>query len=337
MKLARWTTMAGTCFLAAVLSVPAWGNDTDYRHTATPGTLNYVEGQASMNDQTLDSKAVGNAELQDGQVLETGNGKAEILLTPGVYLRLGGNSSVKMLSTSLTNTQVAVERGEAMMEVDQIYPQNNIHISQPGADTQVVKTGLYDFDAVKSEVRVIDGKAIVEASDRSMTLKKGHELAVNSASTKAQKFNTNQVSQNDDLYRWSSLRSQYLSDANIDTARLYFDDGWYGPDWWGPGWYWDPWFMGYTFIPGDGFFYNPFGWGFYSPLGVWRAPYVVGGAHHFDGTRAVAIGRHGFRNHAVTGFRGGMGGFRGGTAGFRGGVPMRASGFGGFHGGGMRR
>jgi len=86
-----------------------------------PGTLNYVEGQASIGNQTLTSDEVGTANLQDGQVLETGNGKAEILLTPGVYLRVGSNSAVKMVSSNLTDTQVALRQGEAMLEVDQIY------------------------------------------------------------------------------------------------------------------------------------------------------------------------------------------------------------------------
>src|SRR3974390_519291 len=104
----RWKMAVGSCFLAALLSVPTWGATTDNRRTAVPGTLNYVEGQASMGDQSLNSQAVGNAELQSGQVLETGNGKAEILLTPGVYLRLGSNSSVKMVSNSLTNVEVAL-------------------------------------------------------------------------------------------------------------------------------------------------------------------------------------------------------------------------------------
>src|SRR6266404_5021345 len=107
MKLARWKTVAGGCFLAALLSVPAWGSYADKRQSAVPGTLNYVEGHASMGDQSIDSKAIGSATLEAGQVLETGNGKAEILLTPGVYLRVGSNSSVKMLSSSLTDTQVA--------------------------------------------------------------------------------------------------------------------------------------------------------------------------------------------------------------------------------------
>jgi len=333
MRLARWKTVAGSCFLAALLSLPAWGLDTDSRRQAMPGTLNYVEGQASIGDQTLSSKEVGTAELQNGQVLETGNGKAEILLTPGVYFRLGSNSAVKMVSTNLTDTQVALRKGEAMLEVDDLYKENLIHVSQPGADTRVLKTGLYDFDANDQQVRVFDGKAIVSSDDRNTTVKKGHEVALNAANAakiKSKDFDKKEITQNDDLYRWSSLRSEYLSEANVDAAQMYYSNGWYGPGWWGAGWYWDPWFDGFTFLPGDGFFYNPFGWGFYSPLMVWRAPYYGGihGYRHFDGSRPVAIG-HGFRNHAVTAFHGG--GFRGG--GFRGG-GMRAGGFGGFHGGG---
>ena len=332
MKLARWKTMAGSCFLAALLSVPAWGVNTDNRHDAMPGTLNYVEGQASIGEQNLDANAVGNAGLQNGQVLETGNGKAEILLTPGVYLRLGNNSSVKMISNSLTNTQVSLREGEAMVEVDQIYPQNFIHVSQPGADTRIMKAGLYDFDAANQQVRVLEGKAVVSADDRNTTVKKGHELALNSAKLKSSGFNEKELTQNDDLYRWSSLRSEYLSQANVDTARLYYADGWYGPGWWGPGWYWDPWYAGFTFLPGSGFFYNPFGWGFYSPLMVWRAPYGgYIGYHHFVGAGPVALGR-GFNHHAVTAFRGGYGGetMHAGSS-FHGGGGFSG---GGFHGGG---
>ncbi|PYX50482.1 MAG: hypothetical protein DMG76_34555 [Acidobacteria bacterium] len=84
----------GIVCLIAALSVPAWSANSD-RRSAIPGTLNYVEGYASIGEQTLDSKAIGSAELQAGQVLATENGKAEVLLTP--FLRLGSNSSVERI------------------------------------------------------------------------------------------------------------------------------------------------------------------------------------------------------------------------------------------------
>src|ERR1700733_10553573 len=80
---------------------------------ARPGTLNYVEGQASIDGRQVSSRSVGTAELQPGQYLATADGKAEILLTPGVFLRLDNNSTVKMIKPDLTHTEVLLERGRA--------------------------------------------------------------------------------------------------------------------------------------------------------------------------------------------------------------------------------
>jgi hypothetical protein len=341
MRLARWSSVAGSALLALLLSLPAWGDTTTDRHTAMPGTLNYVEGQAAIGDQALNAKSVGSANLENGQSLTTEKGKAEILLTPGVYLRLGDNSSATMISTSITDTQVALNQGEAMLEVDQIYPENDIVISQDGARTRVLKTGLYAFNEAAHTIRVFDGKASVYAADHNITVKGGRELALDATGKlKAKDFNKKQVANGDDLYRWSSLRSQYLSEANINTAQLYYANGWWGPGWWGPGWwggpgwFWNPWYAGFTFMPWGGYLYSPFGWGFYSPYWAYRIPYLAGGGFHpFDGSRPVAIG-HGFHGNAVSAFNGGgrigggsVGSFHsGGAGGFQGGA--------GFHGGG---
>src|SRR6202008_3630924 len=78
---------------------------------------------------------------------------------------------------------------------------------------------------------------------------------------KARKFDK-QALEAEDLYRWTTLRSAYLAEANADSAPVYSRGGF---GWFGDGWYWDPWFDTYTFLPGDGIFFSPFGWGFYSP------------------------------------------------------------------------
>jgi len=70
-------------------------------------------------------------------------------------------------------------------------------------------------------MKVLDGRAKVEANDREVTVKGGHELALNTeGKLKAQGFDKKQVEQSDDLYRWSSLRSEYLSEANVETAHM---------------------------------------------------------------------------------------------------------------------
>jgi hypothetical protein len=326
-------------FLTALLSAPAWGGSV-----ARPGTLNYVEGQAFIGEQTLDAKSVGSTELEPGQALNTGVGKAELLLTPGVFFRLSDNSSVKMISPSLIDTEMELVQGRATVEVTEIHGENNLRIIEDGRSTELRKNGLYDFDADHEQVRVFNGEAVVQDDNRELKVKGGHEVDfTDGAALKAKKFDKHTY-EDTELYRWTSLRSSYLAEANADAARTYVVGG---MGWYGDGWYWDPWFSAYTFIPGDGIFYSPFGWGFYSPFYVYHSPLFFGGYgyghyyHHFGRDyHAWGPGPHyyrgfdGGRYHGNAAFggadggRGFVGGSHGGVGGLHGGA---------FHGGGAGR
>jgi hypothetical protein len=320
-------------FLAAVLSAPAWGATP-----ALPGTLNYVEGQASIGDQTLNAKSVGSVDLQAGQTISTGTGKAEVLLTPGVFFRLGDDSAATLVSPSLTNTEIALSKGHAMVEVDDIHKDNVLRVQQNGATTQLLKTGIYEFDAANGAVRVYKGEALVQDGDRQVNVKGGHQLAVATENTNG-KLKTTKFSQSEyqdtDLYRFSNLRSEYMAEANVNAASLYWPGA---PGWIGAGWYWDQAFWGYTWIPGDGFFTGPFGWGFYSPLWVGYAPYYGypygywRGRPYVAGSRPYVTGQF---NHARPGYIGHPQGFRGPTSANVGASHMGVMSGGGFHGGGF--
>jgi hypothetical protein len=301
--------------LAMNLSGVVWGQ-TQNSHPARPGSVNYVEGLASIANETVSPNSVGSVELDKGQSLTTQAGKVEILLAPGVFLRVADNSTVKMISPDLANTVVELVKGRAMVEVLDIRKENNIEIDQNDVSTKLLKNGLYDFDADHEQIRVFKGAVQVHAKDQSMKLTGERELALNtSGKLKTQGFDTRQYE--DDFFRWSALRSGYLSEAAVDQARVYIGPGpgWYGPGWYGAGWYWDPWFGVWTFLPADGIFYSPFGWGFYSPIFVYRSPFFFYGyyghqPHHF-GEFHYPYG-HGFEPH---------GGFHGG--GFHGAAPGR--------------
>jgi hypothetical protein len=306
MRLSR-LNLIGSFFLAAILSAPAWGATP-----ALPGTLNYVEGQAAIGTDTLSAKSVGSVDLQAGQTISTQTGKAEVLLTPGVFFRLGDDSAATLVSPSLTNTEVALNKGQAMVEVAEIYKDNVLRVQQNGATTQLLKIGVYGFDATNGNVQVFNGEALVQDGDQNIKVKSGHEVALNnSGKLKTTKFDKDEYAQTD-LYRFSNLRSEYLAEANTDAARIYVGGG---PGWYGAGWYWDPFFTAYTWIPGDGMFYSPFGWGFYSPLWVGYAPYYGRGyyPYGYGGLRArpyvaghygAAYGHPGYVAHPSAGFRG---------------------------------
>jgi hypothetical protein len=282
--------------------------------TPVPGSINYIEGQVSIDGQPLTSKSIGTAQLGPNQVLTTNQGRAEILLTPGALLRVGDNSSVRMVSPDIINTQVEIQRGEAMLEVNAIYKENNLRVLEDGGFTQITKKGLYDFNADNRTVAVYEGEARVWKDDQSVKLKKGKETVLDAPKLRASNFNRNVP---DQLYAWSNLRSEYEAQASTQYATYVASAGW---PWWGSGWYWNPYWDMWGFVPGAGLLYSPFGWGFYSPGiivgGV--VPYGYGhGPWAFNRVPAYrapvgTLGRSFSPGFAGGGFRGGFGGgFRG--------------------------
>jgi FecR protein len=278
-------------FLAAMYAMPQ-----AYTVSARPGAVNYIEGHASLNGNEISQKTLGKTFLNANDTLETDLGKAEVLLTPGVFLRIGDNSQVRMISPSLTNTQVEVTKGEAMLEVADLQKDNNIEILSRGGSLRIEKPGLYRVTADDPPVAaVIEGKAELSYGGRNVELGKGKE-AVIAADLKREKFDTKKE---DDLYAWSNVRSEYNAGASYAAARSVTANsynngynnvygGWagypgpglgYGYGF-GPGWYYNGLWNSWAWMPGDGYFFSPFGWGFYSPAYIGYAPIVyvpVGG------------------------------------------------------------
>ncbi len=50
-------------------------------------------------------------------MLRTGQGRAEVLLTPGVFLRVGENSAIRMLDNRLLSTRVEIVSGNAIVRI----------------------------------------------------------------------------------------------------------------------------------------------------------------------------------------------------------------------------
>lgn len=290
-----------------------------------PGTLNYLEGVAYLDGQQLTQQNVGSVTMQAGEELRTSEGRVEILLNPGVYLRVDNDSAVKMLSPDLTPTVVELEHGRAAVEVDQIFRENTLQVVDNGVTTQMVKTGYYEFNANSPMARVFKGQAEVEYEHHKWQEVKGlHQMALFPGEHAKTRGFTPDLSE-DQLMAWSKLRSENLAEANNQIASEYYGAGYE------PGWYPDPWYSGFTYL-GMNPFYSPFGWGFY-PMG-WGMGMGMGMGMGWGGWGPGFYGRgyYGRPGMYGGGMRGiGNGRFQGG--GIRGGGGFHGGG-GGFHGGG---
>src|SRR5690242_14102448 len=103
-----------------VFAVAATGSAyAQYVISAHSGVVQYVQGRALLNDNAVDPKFGQFPEIKENEIFRTEEGRAEILLTPGVFLRLAENSSIRMVSVRLTDTRVEVLSGSVMVESDQ--------------------------------------------------------------------------------------------------------------------------------------------------------------------------------------------------------------------------
>jgi hypothetical protein len=277
----------GAKLLAGLVITAMYAMPQAYTISARPGALNYIEGNAYINGRPMSDKGLRSVFLNANDTLSTDIGKAEVLLTPGVFLRIGDNSAVKMISPSLIDTQVEVTRGEAMVEAAGLMKDNNIQILDHNGTIRISKDGLYRFTADDPpSAAVIEGKAEVSFADEKIELGKGHETVIG-ARLKAEKFDTKKP---DELYAWSNVRSEYDAASSYQTAKnvpLNNSGGWWGygfGDWYNPGWYWNNGFDSWAWLPAYGSFYSPFGYGFYAPGLIGYAPVIYAPVYGGGGT-----------------------------------------------------
>lgn len=249
---------------ALVFSAAAWGQSVISAHS---GVIHYIEGQVTVDGAAIHPKSTEFLDVKPDQVLATEDGRAEILLTPGVFLRLPENSSARMISNSLADTRLEIVSGSALIEVGQLLRNNAITVEVRGIEIALPKQGLYRIDTDPARLRVFDGEARVTAASGKIDVKRGREVALDAPTLATRNFDAKST---DPFYRWSARRSEYVAQANVISARTAsnagyssgFVSGGYGS------WAFNPWFGMFTYLPASGIYWSPFGSPFYSPAAI---------------------------------------------------------------------
>src|SRR6516162_3070541 len=76
--------------------------------SAKAGLIQYAEGRVLLEGNPVEIKYSQFPQVKNDQVLKTEEGRAEVLLSHASFLRLGENSSFRMISDSLTDTRFEV-------------------------------------------------------------------------------------------------------------------------------------------------------------------------------------------------------------------------------------
>ena len=280
MRLANALLCVGLC------GTGAWAQSVISAHS---GVVHYIEGDVAIDGTSLHPKFGEFPDIKNGQVLSTEEGRAEILLTPGVFLRLAENSSVRMVSNALADTHLQLVSGTALIEAGELLPHNSITIDCAGVQIDIPKKGLYGIDADAARLRVYDGQAQASLGEQQVVARKSHEIALDNEALADTKFDAKET---DPFYRWNARRAEYISEANIASARVesnssaYSGSGYVGGGFGGGAlagaWNWNPYFGMFTFLPATGVYMSPFGATFYSP-GMLNAYFLAQGPYGYYG------------------------------------------------------
>jgi FecR-like protein len=269
--------------------------------SAKAGGINAITGQASVHgrgDSDWQQLMITD-DLDSGDHVRTAfDGRVEILLNPGSYLRVGGNSEVELSDNTLANLELRLLRGTAIVEAtgaDGL--ELNINISTPHTKLSIVRQGLYRLNVVPGDAtELIVRKGRVILGDSHTKVKGGNKVVFSATNVSVAKLTKEEKrnEEREEVELWSKDRAQTLAKANrritngmLTSAFMSYGD-------------WDPfnrsnglWFFNrsancYTFLP------FRYGWG--SPYGnsystsVWSPVWPVGyrngwpGSHPSSGT-----------------------------------------------------
>src|SRR5215475_483728 len=157
--------------------------------SAKSGLVSRAEGEVFIGEKAVEESQTNFPEVKENAIMRTGQGRAEVLLTRGIYLRMGENASFKMLTNRLIDTRLELLTGSALVEATEIVKDNNLTILAGDTTVAVNKHGLYRFDVASKSFRVFDGTASVTVSGQTLLVGAGRMLKVEDGKPVVEKFN----------------------------------------------------------------------------------------------------------------------------------------------------
>lgn len=237
-----------------------------YVISAKAGGVNYVDGRVvTTRREGRSGQLLKGDDLEIGDIVSTGaDGRAEILLNPGSYMRIGRETEFSFVSTSLDDLRIKLTSGSAVFEIiaDNDF---NVEVIAPKGSINMVKSGVYRIDVLPdgaANVSVWKGTALAGRSKTEVN--SGRTASVTSEASIAAKFDRDDK---DDLDTWSKQRAKELTKINAGLQRKVLRDSlinsfngrrWNMYDSFGL-WVFDPMRSFWCFMP--------FGYGWGSPYG----------------------------------------------------------------------
>ena len=264
---------AGVVFVLAIWAGALGQEREQYVISAKAGGVNFVSGEVGVRrpDTSEWQALTSSADLQNRDVVNTGaNGRVEVLLSPGSYLRASEISEFELTDSSLDSLHLRLTKGSAIVEAAGADGARMLlNVATPQTRIVIDRKGLYRINLLpdnSTELLVWKGQALVGSdSSTAQKVKDGHRVTIRSSGELATaKFDKQDA---DAFDRWSERRSDELTAASrklsdralAGSYASYRRSAFRGYRSISGLWIYDPFISGRTFLP---FYY---GWS--SPYG----------------------------------------------------------------------
>jgi hypothetical protein len=173
------------------------------------GLIHFFEGEVYLGDQSLESHLGRFPSMPQGAELRTAEGRAEVLLTPGVFLRMGDRSAIRLVANDLSDTQVELESGSVIVDSGEPNLNTSVTLIYKNWRVHFLQKGAYRIDADPPHLWVRQGQAEVSV-DHGMSLPFAAVLVPERAGEQS----------TDALSEWANGRGESITADNAITAQL---------------------------------------------------------------------------------------------------------------------
>ncbi len=204
-----------TLAVVTVLALPAGGQSVI---SARSGVIHFFEGAVYLADQPLDPHFGRFPCMAEGAELRTAQGRAEVLLTPGVFLRVGENSAIRMLGSALSDTRVELLAGSALVDAAELNTGTSVTLAYQDWNVHFRQKGTYRIDAEPPRLWVQRGEADVSAGGNGALVSVEQGTYLPFAPVLVPERFTD--APGDALTDWANGRSQSISADNAIAAQI---------------------------------------------------------------------------------------------------------------------
>ena len=147
--------------VVTVLTPPADGQSVI---STRSGIVHFFEGAVYLGDQPLESHPGKFSSVPQGAELRTAEGRAEVLLTPDVFVRIGERSTIRMVANDLSDTRVELLAGSAVVDSAEPSSGTSVTLIYRNWNVRFFERGVYRIDSDPPRLWVLQGEAEVSAN-----------------------------------------------------------------------------------------------------------------------------------------------------------------------------